>query len=200
MKWAKQRRFGDIRLFSSSNCQTVQAPNIRLSRALGGGPVLDVGIYSINAARYVIGEEPVEITAFANQPEDDPRFEEVPESVVFLLRYPSGALAVCDCSFGTLESRRYRIQCTGGHIEMDPAFGYRGLKLRTEEKTSSGIEKSDVSIEEVNQFAAEMDAFSKCVIHDMEPRTPGESGIADLRIIEAIQEAIKTRSSVHLEV
>lgn len=200
MKWCKQKKFGPVKVFNSSNCQNVTAPNIRLSRELGGGPVGDVGIYSINAARYVIGEEPVEVTAFANQPEDDPRFEEVPESVSFILRYPSGALAVCDCSFGTMESRRYRVECSEGHIEMDPAFSYRGLKLTTAEKSDGRSEKSDLGLDEINQFAAEMDAFSKSVLQGSTIRTSGAMGIADLQIIAAIDEAIKTRTSVHVDI
>jgi len=81
----RQKRFGKIKTFTASNCQTVKAPNIRLSGPLGGGPVGDVGVYCVNAARYTIGEEPIEAIAVQGQPEEDPRFREVPESVSFLL-------------------------------------------------------------------------------------------------------------------
>src|SRR4051812_46056774 len=89
MELCAGKALGPVRTFSSSNCQNVTAPNIRLSATLGGGPVGDIGIYSINAARYCTGEEPVEVTAVAHQPKDDPRFREVPESVAFTLRFPS---------------------------------------------------------------------------------------------------------------
>ena len=81
MELCAHKAFGPVKTFSSSNCQNVTAPNIRLSADLGGGPIGDVGIYSINAARYVTGEEPVEVTAMAHPPAQDPRFREVPESV-----------------------------------------------------------------------------------------------------------------------
>jgi predicted dehydrogenase len=92
MEMCRKKEFGKIK-FTASNCQNVKAPNIRLSGPFGGGPVGDVGVYCINAARYTIGEEPIEAIAVEGQTEEDPRFREVPESVSFLLRYPSGVVA-----------------------------------------------------------------------------------------------------------
>ena len=131
IEMCRKKEFGPVRTFSSSNCQVVKAPNIRLSKKLAGGPVGDVGVYCINAARYVTGEEPVEVTAFENRPAD-PRFREVPQSVAFTLRFPSGALANCDCSFDASTSRFYKVQCRDGVIDMDPAFSYQGLRLSVE--------------------------------------------------------------------
>ncbi|MES2441154.1 MAG: Gfo/Idh/MocA family oxidoreductase [Verrucomicrobiota bacterium] len=201
MKWCQEGKFGRIRSFTSSNCQTVEAPNIRLSHALGGGPVGDTGIYSINAARYCIGEEPVSVTAVAHFPDDDPRFKEVPESVSFILTYPSGAIATCDTSFGTIEARRYQVLCDKGSIEMDPAFSYRGLKLKTkellEEDESSDI--SEINLRQKNHFAAQMDGFCRAIIDDTEVVTPASMGIADLRIIAAIQESYETGKMVKID-
>jgi len=200
MDWCKERRFGKIKTFVSSNCQNVKPPNIRLSAKLGGGPVGDVGVYCINAARYVIGEEPFEVIATAIQPEDDPRFREVAETVAFVLRYPSGVLAVCDCSFGSSESRRYRVHCEKGFIEMDPAFSYRGLKLKTKEQLpeKESSEAVEVNIRQVDHFAAEMDAFSKAILKDAEILTPASMGIADMRIIAAIHQSAQTGQSVRI--
>lgn len=183
---------GKIKLISASNGQDTKAPNIRLSKALGGGPVQDVGIYCLNAFRYLTGEEPTEVSATAHQPKDDPRFREVPESVTFTLRFPSGAVAHGDCSFGTAESRRYRVQGSDGLVEMDPAFSYRGLRLNVQK----GGQKSEIKLTEVDHFAAEMDHFSECVLANKDPRTPGEEGLADMRVIEAIEEAAKTGRTV----
>jgi predicted dehydrogenase len=201
MELCAKKAFGKIKTFESSNCQDVKAPNIRLSGKLAGGPVGDVGVYSINAARYVIGEEPVEVTAMAHQPTEDTRFREVPESVVFTLRYPSGVLAHCDCSFGSAESRRYRVHCSDGWIEMDPAFSYRGLRLRTYEglvKGEKDAKASEVLIEQVNHFAAEMDHFSDCVLNGTKLRMPGEMGLADMKIMAAIAEAARTGKTVQI--
>ena len=191
MQLCADRSYGPIKTFSSSNCQTVGAPNIRLSAALGGGPVGDVGVYSINAARYCIGEEPVEVTAMAHQPRDNPRFREVAESVAFTLRFPSGALAHCDCSFNAEVSRRYRVHCEKGFIDMDPAFSYSGLSLSVKEGGQAG-RKTELQIEQVNHFSAEMDHLSDCVLNGREPLTPGEEGLADMRVIAAIEEALRS--------
>ncbi len=198
MALCQQKAFGPIRTFASSNCQNVDAPNIRLKKALGGGPVQDIGIYSINAARYVAGEEPLEVIAFAEQPMDDPRFQEVPASVSFLLRFPSGVLAHCDCSFASSSSQRYRVHCQSGMIEMDPAFAYSDLALRVRDDQQADGEVISVDLPQVNQFAAEMDHFSDSVLNDKQPWTPGEEGLADVRIIVAIAEAIRTGHAVRV--
>ena len=196
----QQRALGRIKTFESSNCQRTQAPNIRLSKALGGGPVQDTGIYSINAGRYITGEEPLSVTAIAHQPMDDPSFREVPESVVYTLRYPSGIIGHCETGFGTAESRRIRVHCVDGFIDLDPAFSYRGQRLRVKRGSSDQGEThdDDVVLKPVDHFAAEMDHFSTVVLDGGDVPTPGEMGLADVRIIEAIDEAIRTGRSVEV--
>ncbi len=194
MEMCKSKKYGEIKTFSSSNCQNVPAPNIRLSRELAGGPVGDVGVYSINAARYCIGAEPVEVSAIAHQPSDDPRFREVPESVAFTLKYPDGELAHCDCSFGSAVSRRYRVHCQKGYIDMDPAFSYTGLELRAHD----GKQEEQLLLSAVNHFASEMDHFSECILNDRDSDTPGSMGLADQRIIEAIAKSVETGKPVSI--
>jgi predicted dehydrogenase len=201
MELCESKVLGGIRTISSSNCQQVQAPNIRLSSKLAGGPVGDIGIYSINAARYITRENPIEVTAAAHQTAGDPRFREVPESVMFTMRFPSGILAHCDCSFGAAESRFYRIHCEKGYIELDPAFSYRGLRLHVKEgdAKTGNVRNAEVPLEPVNHFAAEMDHFSKCILNDDAPRTPGEEGLADMRVIAAIEEALSSGRTVSVK-
>ncbi len=176
---------GAIRSITASNCQVTQAPNIRLSKATAGGPVGDIGIYCLNAARYLTGEEPAEVTAVEYQPKDNPRFREVPATVSFTLRFPSGAVAACDCSFDAAESRRFRVQGTDGFLDLEKAFAYRGQELML----AKGGKQSKLELRPVDHFAAEMDHFSGCVLTGKPNRTPGEEGLADLRVIEAIYEA-----------
>jgi predicted dehydrogenase len=190
----QQQTFGPIQLIDASHGQSVAAPNIRLSRKLAGGPLGDVGVYCINAARYLTGQEPIEVTAMSHQPKDDPRFREVPASTVWTIRFPSGVLAHCDCSFNIGESRRYRVLCKEGSIDLDPAFSYRGLRMRT----SRGMEHTEHRLQEVNHFAAEMEHFSQCILEDKDPRTPGEEGLADMRIMAAIEEAAASGKAVKL--
>ena len=200
MELCRTKALGKIATISSTNGQNVKAPNIRLSSKLGGGPVGDVGVYSINAARYITGEEPAEVSAFAHQPTDDPRFREVPECVSFVLRYPSGIQAHCDCYFGSAESRNYRVHCKDGYLEMDPAFSYRGqrLKVKRMKGEAETPEDAELVLEPVNHFAAEMDHFSNCILEDKQPNTPGEMGAADMRIIAAIEEAVRTGEVVRV--
>lgn len=200
MELCEKKEYGEIKTFASSNCQDVKAPNIRLSAKLGGGAVGDVGVYCINAARYVLGEEPIEVSAIAHQPKDDPRFREVAESVAFTLRYPSGKLAHCDCSLGASESRRYRVHCAEGYIDMDPAFSYRGLKLhvKTGNAETKDTKRTEIVLDPENHFAAEMDHFSECVLEGKESRTPGAMGLADMRIVVAIDESIRTGKPVRI--
>jgi predicted dehydrogenase len=185
---------GKLKSITASHCQNVDAPNIRLSRELAGGPVEDVGIYCLNACRYLTGEEPLEVTAVAHQPKDDPRFREVPESVLWTLRFPSGVVANCDCSFGTVKSARYRVLGDKGHLEVDPAFTYFGLEMNV---AKDGW-KAEFQMKEANHFTAEMDHFSGCVLDGKDPRTPGEEGLADMRVIAAITEAARTGNAVKI--
>ncbi|TDU81308.1 putative dehydrogenase [Prosthecobacter fusiformis] len=201
MEICKSGALGKIKTFVSTNAQDVKAPNIRLSGKLGGGPLGDVGVYSINAARYTLGEEPVEVFAYARKPEDDPRFREVPESVAYTLKYPSGALAHCDCSFGMAESRFYRVHGTEGYLNMDPAFSYRGLRLHVKEgdAKSGDAEAKEVLLQAENHFSKEMDHFSKSILNDEKCHTPGEMGLADMRILEALYKSIESGAPVAIK-
>jgi predicted dehydrogenase len=200
IEMCKQKRFGELKTFSGSFCIGVQAPNIRLSEKLGGGPVGDVGVYPINASRYVTGEEPVEVFAQAHQPNDDPRFREVPESVSCLLKFPSGVLANLDCSFGTHRSDFYRVACADGTIELSPAFSYNGQTLKTHQRSASSKKPIVVNHEltEVNHFASEMDHFSRCILNGDAPRTPGPEGLADMRILAAMDQSIRENQPVQV--
>jgi predicted dehydrogenase len=191
MEMCRKKEFGEIKTFTASNCQNVKAPNIRLSGPLGGGPVGDVGVYCINAARYTIGEEPVDSIAVHRHPQEDTRFREVPESVSFLLRYPSGVLAACECSFGTARSSSYQVLCEHGSIQMNPAYSYWGLRLCTTSLKGATPSRTELFIEPINQFAAEMDAFSSCVSQRKPVPTPGEMGLQDMRIVLAVSESAR---------
>jgi predicted dehydrogenase len=182
---------GAIKLISASNTQNVEAPNIRLSGELAGGPLGDVGIYCLNAARYLTQREPVEAFGYAHQPKNDPRFREVPESVTFALRFADGAEAHCSCSFGSAQSRFFRVEGAKGVVDMNNAFSYFGQELRL--NNDSGSQR--FMLKPANHFAAEMDHFAQCILQDKESRTPGAEGLADMRAIAAIEESIRTGKS-----
>lgn len=158
----------------------------------GGGSLVDIGIYSLQAARYITGEEPVEISAMMYSTPNDPRFREVEENVNFILRFPSGVLANCTSSYGYSDVKRYRVFGADGYLELDPATDYYehrlkiGLKDKTEER----------QIQEKNQFALEIDHLSECVMQNKTTQTPGEEGLQDVKLMRLIYEAARTGKTI----
>lgn len=165
----------------------------RLNRKLaGGGSLMDIGIYSLQAARYVTGEEPTEISAQMYSTPNDPRFKEVEENINFLLRFPSGCLANCTSSYGYAGQNRYRVVGQSGWVELEPATSYSGIKMRYQTRNK----RDEKQMEDMNQFAREMDYFSTCVIENKTPKTAGEEGLQDMKLITKIYEAAKTGKTV----
>lgn len=152
----------------------------------GGGSLYDIGIYNINTARYLLGEEPVEVTATLRS-SDDPRIT-VETNVDYTMRFASGTRSSFNSSYGYQNTKRLQVMGTEGTIELDPATEYYGnrLLLKKEEATEQR------EIRPTNQFAAEMDHFAECVMQDREPRTPGEEGMRDVAIMQALYEAART--------
>lgn len=167
----------------------------RLNKKLaGGGSMMDIGIYALNASRYLTGEEPKEVNAMIYSAPGDPRFREVEEHVTFQLRFPSGVLANCTSSYGYSHQSHYRVMGTEARLCLDPATWYSGLRLWIER--GNVIEQRDLP--QVDHFAAEMDHMSDCVEGNKQPLTPGEEGLRDLTIMQAIYESARSRKTVML--
>ena len=167
----------------------------RLNKQLaGGGSMMDIGIYALNASRYLTGEEPTEVNAMTYTTPDDPRFKEVEENTIFQLRFPSGILANCSSSYGYFHQSHYRVMGTDARLCMDPATWYSGLRLWIER--GNEIDNRDLPV--VDHFTTEMDHMSDCVMQNKTPLTPGEEGLCDLKIITAVYEAAKTGKTVRL--
>lgn len=167
----------------------------RLNRKLaGGGSMMDIGIYALNASRYLSGEEPTEVNAMIYSTPGDPRFKEVEEHVTFQLRFPSGILANCSSSYGYFHQSHFRVMGTEARMGMDPATWYSGLRMWVER--GNVIEQRDLPV--VDHFAAEMDHMSDCVMQNKEPLTPGEEGLRDLTIMQAIYESARSNKTVKL--
>jgi len=167
----------------------------RCNRQLaGGGSMMDIGIYALNASRYLTGEEPAEVNAMISSTPGDPRFREVEEHVVFQLRFPSGALANCTSSYGYFHQSVFRVMGTEGRLVLDPASWYTGLRMWTER--DNVINERTLPV--VDHFAAEMDHMSDCVLEDKPPLTPGEEGLRDITLIQAVYEAARSGNRVKL--
>jgi glucose-fructose oxidoreductase len=195
-KLARTRKLGELRFFTSDFSMQVSDDNIRLNPPeKGGGPLYDIGIYCINAARYCLAEDPVEVWA-AGMRSKDPRFHDVDETVAAVMRFKDERVASFTCSFGAADKSIYSITGTKGSVTLDPAYEYAvGLSYRMkigERETRKKFSKSD-------QFAPELLYFSDCVLNDREPEPSGEEGLADVRIIEAMLQSISNGRPVRVE-
>jgi len=193
-KMVREGELGTLRSFIASNTQNQGDPaQWRLKRKLAGGGCLpDVGVYCLNAARFLTGEEPSEVFGQTFQPAGDPRFSEVEATCNFTLRFPSGLLASCNSGYAGHRSQFLRLEGSDAYAELNPAFGYNGLKLRTERLTDGKNSTMEPGIESQDQFALEMDHMATCVLDNQKPHTPGEEGLHDQRLIEAIYESART--------
>lgn len=196
----QDKQLGTLKEFISVNSQNMGDPqHWRLKKALaGGGALPDVGLYCINAARFLSGEEPSEVIGHTWSTPGDARFGEVEESCQFILRFPSGFMANCTTSYAAHKSAMFRLNGSNAWGEMNPAYEYHGLKLKIAH-VIDGLERGDaIEIAEKNQFTLELDHFAQCVQQDQEVHTPGEEGLQDQRIMEAIYASARTRRPVQL--
>ena len=193
---ARSGKLGELRFFSSDFAMQVSDDNIRLNPPdQGGGPLYDIGIYCINAARYCLGEDPLEVWATATRSKDR-RFREVDETVSATMRFRDERLASFTCSFGAADRSVYSVTGTKGSVTLDPAYEYAtGLayQLRIgERERRKKFGKSD-------QFAPELLYFSDCIRKNREPEPSGEEGLTDVRIIAGMLRSIESGRTVALD-
>ena len=188
-------KLGDLRFFSSEFSMQVRDNPTRLDRDLGGGPLQDIGIYCINAARAIFAAEPIEVTAVAATRGDGEQFSEVPATVSALLRFPDERLAAFTCSFDAADRSVYTIVGTEGSVTVEPAYEYaEGLAYQVR----IGNRKRHKKFSKSDQFAPELLHFSDCVLRGEDPEPSGEEGLADVRVIEALERSIEKGKPVPL--
>jgi len=197
----RERAFGAIKFVESVNGFVLSDPNQwHLKRSLSGsGSLGDLGVYCINTLRFLLGEEPTEIFGQTIRPPADPRFREVDESVIWQMKFPSGVAANCACSFNFYGLKNYRVCAERGNFGMEPGFSYTGLKMQINPAEGEAGRPDIPVIEERNQFAHEIDHMADCVLNNRKPYTPGEEGLQDQRIIEAIFESAANGRVVKME-
>jgi predicted dehydrogenase len=184
---AQERRLGDLRFFQSTFSMQVTKGDIRTQPvANGGGPLYDLGVYCINAARGLFQAEPTEVSAFAARG-DDERFADSDEMVTAIMRFPGERLAAFTASFGAADTAAYDLVGTLGSLRIDPAYEYtEELCQRITVKGRTTTRTQPVG----DQFAAEIDYFSRCIREGREPEPSGIEGLADVRVVEAIIESV----------
>jgi glucose-fructose oxidoreductase len=191
----KAGKIGEPKFFNSSFSFEITDPdNIRLQRKRGGGTLYDIGVYCLNAARYVFQAEPTEVFCMSASSKDK-RFAQVDETSAAILRFPGERLATFVTSFGAADTGFYEVVGTEGSVRVDPAFEYHGELSYT---LKAGGKEQEKTFAPRDQFGAELAYFSDCILKGREPEPSGEEGLIDVRIVEAMHESAKTRRPVKL--
>jgi len=186
----KAGKLGDPRIFESVFSHVVRPGDIRDRPETGGGAMLDLGVYCVNAARNLFRDEPV--LAFATAQESNG----VDQTTTAILQFPHGRVAHFSVSNQTAGVSTYRISGTDGDLRVEPAYEYFGeLKhhLTVDGKLSTQ------TFGKRDQFAPELEYFSRCILEDLTPEPDAEEGLNDIRVIEAILESAASGKPVPLE-
>lgn len=183
MRLGQQQILGKVTQLETANGFTYGGdPNAwRLKKALsGGGALMDMGIYAIQGSRYTLGQEPIAVKATQEKTRPD-FFKEVDETIWWELEFPGGFVAKGKSSYnhnwGYLKAKTAK-----GFFELEPAYGYGGL----DGKTSNG----PMNIPNVNQQALQMDDFANCINTKKPTRVPGEEGLKDMLVVDAIYRSL----------
>lgn len=186
MDFARERPYGELR---SLRCDAgfhafddaAGSNNWRLDPARGGGAMYDMGVYSLNAARYASGEEPIAVTA-RKSVQRPHIFTQVDESMDFDLEFPNGLLARCSTSFGK-NMNLLRVEAERGWYELSPFQAYDGIRGRT-----SDGRLLDARV--AHQQALQMDNDARSIMEGTPMRVPGEEGLRDMRVVDAILRSV----------
>lgn len=189
----QEKVFGPVRLIEASLGYNTSNPDEwRLKKALaGGGPLMNVGIYCVQAARYITGEEPVSVTAQFGPITNAQLFKEVEASVTWQLSFPSGAFANCSSTYNCGVDRLYA-SAENGSFELSPAISYGPFKGKTS--------KGELHFPETNQQAVQCDEIAKVLLagKQLPSHISGEEGWKDLKVMEAIYESARTGKKVSI--
>lgn len=196
IRMRKAGEFGKPRFFQGQSGFVIGDPNQwRLNKELaGGGAMMDIGIYSINGVRYMLGEEPIWVTA--QETKTDPvKFKEgIDETIQFQLGFPSGAVANCLSTYNMRNLDRFFMTGEDGWVEMKPSTGYGPIQGRTH--------KGELTQPHVTHQTLQMDGMAELIFEGKQPIVPldGEEGVKDMKIIDAIFEAVKTGGKVEITI
>ena len=190
---ARSGKLGDLRFFSSAFGQHVAASNHRAQEGYWAGPVPDMGTYPINAARNLFQSEPIEVMAIgAKDPELGFGFH---DTVSVTLRFPAERLAQFTVSYATGSVGHYRV--VGKDGDLDALHGF-GFTEPIEQVVTVGKDITRHTFERTDQFSGQLHAFSEHVKNGTEPEPNAYEGWADVRVLVAVEESLRTGKPVVL--
>ena len=189
MRLGQQQAFGPVRHLLADNGFRLSTPSWRVNRALsGGGPLMDMGIYCVQGCLYAKGQVPVSVTAKFIPNPDPALFKDVEAGLDWQFQFADGAVADCRTRYTENMTGLLRAEGPKGWAELAPAFGYGGLAGRTS--------RGPMNLPNLNQQAAQMDDFAACILRNRPTRVPGEMGLRDVQLLEAIYRAAETGQQV----
>lgn len=190
-------KLGQVHTFASTFAQPLDASNHRAHSGDGAGPVLDMGPYPVNAARYIFGAEPTHVvSAFGTRHPETGFDQDFDDTVAVTLRFPGEKLAQFSVGYYGGPVNSFIAVGTEGSVMMDPAYMFG---KPTEQTVAIGDKKSKESFKNTDHFGGEMKYFSDCILNNTQPEPDGEEGFADVRVLEGVLEALKTGKSVELK-
>jgi predicted dehydrogenase len=189
-------KIGEPRAFNSTFSFRVKEGNIRTDKDLGGGTLWDIGIYCINAARYIFREEPTEVFAYSSSGFDE-RFSDTDEMTSAVMRFRDGKLASFTTSFSASPVAFFEVLGTSGILCLDDAYEY-ATPTTMEIVTPEGKVKTK-KFTKRDQFAPEILYFSKCLLNNTVPEPGVIEGLIDVQIVEALYESASTGRPVKLK-
>lgn len=179
-------KIGPIQSIESAFGFDIARNEWRLDKRLsGGGPLVDVGIYCLNASRYLTGEEPSEVKGISSVVDHDGRFAQVEENLTWTMKFPNGALASCATTYGSAMRGYFRVRGSRGTITVDPAFNYDNLHLSAQFDDGQ-TEEFAPDEPDPFEFRREADHMAECILQNHEPKTPGQAGLRDMGWIAEI--------------
>lgn len=187
MRLGREKVFGAVKKLKADNGMS-DTKGWRIDKELaGGGPLMDVGIYCVQGCRYTLGKEPIAIRAQEGPKTDPEKFKTVEESLTWQMEFADGTIAECKTSYSE-DINLLRAEAENGWFELSPAYGYEGLKGKTS--------KGEMNFPEINQQAKQMDDFALAIKEGRPTPVPGEMGRQDVKILQAIYEAMRTGGRV----
>jgi predicted dehydrogenase len=182
-------KLGKIEVIDSAFGFDIAPGEWRLKKAMaGGGPLMDVGIYCLNACRFLTGEEPVGVKAYSSVVDQDGRFKEVEENLSWSMKFPSGAVASCSTTYGASMTSYFRVKGSKGEIVVQPAFDYEGQRIAAKLAGEPPIDEA-TNFKDPGCFVREADHFSECVFGNREPGPNGAEGLRDMKLMADIYQS-----------
>jgi predicted dehydrogenase len=193
MRLGQDQVFGPVKQVVSDHSMKVEKHEWRLDASLaGGGPLMDLGIYCVQAAIYVTGNLPLSVKAEFLPNTKPSLIKSVEAGIKWEMNFPGGQKAICESSY-CKDGDMLKAEAANGWFKLEPGYQYNGLKGETSH--------APMKLHPINQQAAQMDDFALCILNETESKVPGEMGLRDVEIMMAIYESAKTGKTIdlHLE-